>query len=75
METPRATLYIWLPISRNASSSVEFTRELLEKTNVAVSPGSGFGRSGEGWVRIALCDTEARLREAGERMAKAGLEY
>jgi len=75
VETPRATLYIWLPISRNASSSVDFTRELLEKTNVAVSPGSGFGRSGEGWVRIALCDTEARLREAGERMAKAGLEY
>jgi len=75
VEPPKATLYVWLPIPRSAASSVEFTRELLDKINVAVSPGSGFGRSGEGFVRIALCDREARLREAGERMAKAGLRY
>jgi LL-diaminopimelate aminotransferase len=75
VEAPKATLYVWLPIPRSAASSVEFTRELLDKTDVAVSPGSGFGRSGEGWVRIALCDSEARLREVGERMAKAGLKY
>jgi LL-diaminopimelate aminotransferase len=75
VEPPKATLYVWLPIPRGASSSMDFTRELLEKTGVAVSPGSGFGRSGEGFVRVALCDTEARLREAGERMAKAGLKW
>jgi LL-diaminopimelate aminotransferase len=75
VETPRATIYVWLPIPRSAPSSLDFTRELLEKTGVVVSPGSGFGRAGEGWVRVSLCDTEERLREAGERMAKAGIRY
>jgi aspartate/methionine/tyrosine aminotransferase len=42
---------------------------------VVVAPGSGFGRSGEGFVRVALCDTEERLREAGQRMAQAGMKY
>jgi len=75
VEPPRATLYVWLPIPRSSSSAVDFTRELLEKADVAVAPGSGFGQAGEGFVRIALCDSEARLREAGERMAKAALKY
>ena len=75
VQAPKATLYVWLPIARSTASAVDFTRELLEKTDVAVSPGSGFGKSGEGYVRVALCDSEARLREAGERMRKAGLKY
>ena len=54
---------------------MEFTRELLDRTGVVVAPGTGFGAAGEGYVRIALCDREARMREAGERMAKAGLTY
>ena len=40
---------------------------------MVVSPGSGFGKSGEGYVRVALCDTEARLTEALRRMAEAGI--
>jgi LL-diaminopimelate aminotransferase len=75
VEPPRATIYVWLPIPRGAASALEFTRELLERTGVVVSPGTGFGQAGEGWVRVSLCDTEARLREAGERMKKAGLAY
>jgi LL-diaminopimelate aminotransferase len=75
VEPPRATLYVWLPIPRRSANSMEFTRELLEKTGVVVAPGSGFGEAGEGSVRIALCDTEERLREAGARMAKAGMGY
>jgi LL-diaminopimelate aminotransferase len=73
--TPRATIYVWLPIPRRAASALEFTRELLEKTGVLTAPGSGFGAAGEGYVRVALCDDETRLREAGARMAKAGLSY
>jgi LL-diaminopimelate aminotransferase len=72
---PRATIYVWLPIPRSSASSMDFTRELLDKTAVVVAPGSGFGKSGEGFVRVALCDSEERLREAGERMAKAGVKY
>ena len=75
VETPRATIYIWLPIPRKYSSAVEFTKELIEQTGVVVAPGSGFGKSGEGFVRVALCDTEERLREAGERMKKAGMKW
>ena len=75
VEPPKATIYVWLPISRNAADSMAFTRTLLEQAHVTVAPGSGFGQAGEGWVRVALCDTEDRLREAGERMAKAGLAW
>jgi len=75
VEPPRATLYVWLPIPRSAASSLDFTRDLLEKTGVVVAPGSGFGRAGEGYVRVALCDTEERLREAADRMVKAGIQW
>jgi LL-diaminopimelate aminotransferase len=72
---PRATLYVWLPIPRRFATSLDFTGELLDTTGVVVSPGTGFGKSGEGYVRVSLCDSEARLREAGERMGRAGLRY
>lgn len=75
VDLPRASLYLWMPIPRRAADSLEFTAELVEKTGVVVSPGSGFGRAGEGYVRIALCDSEARCREAGDRIAKAGFRY
>ena len=75
VEPPRATIYVWLPIPPRYSSSMEFTRDLLDKAGVVVAPGSGFGDSGEGYVRVALCDSEARLTEAGARMAKAGLRW
>ena len=72
---PRATLYVWLPVPPRFATSMDYTRELLDKTGVVVAPGSGFGKAGEGYVRIALCVTADRLREAGDRMAKAGLGY
>ena len=75
LPTPRATLYVWLPIPRRYSSSLDFTADLLEKTGVVVAPGSGFGNAGEGYVRIALCVTEDRLAEAGRRMKDAGFTY
>jgi len=72
---PRATLYLWLPVPRRFATSLEFTTELLEKTGIVVAPGSGFGRAGEGYVRIALCADEARCREAAERIARAGFQW
>ena len=75
LEPPRATIYVWMPIPRRYASSLEFTRDLLDQTGVVVAPGSGFGEAGEGYVRVALCDTEDRLREAGARMARAGFAY
>jgi LL-diaminopimelate aminotransferase len=62
-------------VPRAYSTSLEFTRELLDKTGVVVGPGSGFGAAGEGYVRVALCVSEERLREAARRMAAAGFTY
>ncbi len=73
LPAPRAGLYVWMPIPKGYSNSIDFTADLLNKTGVVVSPGSGFGTSGEGHVRVALCDTEARLADAVARMAKAGI--
>ncbi len=72
---PKATLYLWLPIPPDAANSLDFTADLLDKTGVVVSPGSGFGDAGEGFVRIALCADESRCREAGERMVRAGYHW
>jgi len=73
LPTPRAGMYIWLPIPKGYSNSIDFTADLLDKTGVVVSPGSGFGKSGEGYVRIALCDTNERIALAVKRMADAGV--
>jgi LL-diaminopimelate aminotransferase len=75
IELPRATLYLWLPVPQRYTSSLQFTTELLEATGIVVAPGSGFGRAGEGYVRIALCVDESRCREAAERMARAGFRW
>jgi len=75
VHTPVATLYIWLPIPRRFATAIEFTKELLDKTGVVVAPGSGFGKAGEGYVRVALCAGEDRLREATRRMAESGFAW
>jgi LL-diaminopimelate aminotransferase len=75
VDPPRATLYVWMPIPRRYASSADFARDLLDRTGVVVAPGSGFGAAGEGFVRVALCDSEQRLREAAERMKRAGFGY
>ena len=73
LPAPKAGMYVWLPIPKGYTNSIDFTADLLDKTGVVVSPGSGFGKSGEGYVRIALCDTEERLAMAVRRMAEAGI--
>ena len=45
-------------------NTMDFAMMLLEKGNVAVSPGSGFGPAGEGYLRMSLVENEARLRQA-----------
>jgi alanine-synthesizing transaminase len=45
-------------------SSLDFSMKMLEEANVAMSPGSGFGAAGEGYVRMALVENENRLRQA-----------
>ena len=67
---PKATMFVWAKIPFEMLSR-DFTRELLRQTGVAVVPGSGFGRHGEGYVRIALVQPEDKLQEAVERIEKS----
>ncbi len=69
VEKPKATFYVWL---RVGGSSIDFARKLLDETGVLVTPGVGFGKSGEGYVRFALTRDVSVIKEALERME--GLE-
>ncbi|MDZ7961355.1 MAG: LL-diaminopimelate aminotransferase [Aulosira sp. DedQUE10] len=69
--TPKATMYIWAKLPPTWSqNSREFCTQLVEKTGVAASPGIGFGKSGEGYVRFALVHEPPLLETAVERMAE-----
>jgi len=69
--TPEATMYIWAKLPPQwAHSSIDFCTELVCQTGVAASPGIGFGKSGEGYVRFALVHEPAKLQLAVDRMAK-----
>src|SRR5438128_6769930 len=63
---PEATMFAWAPIppAFRGIGSLAFSKLLLERANVAVSPGIGFGEYGEGFVRIALVENRQRLRQA-----------
>ena len=63
---PSSTMFAWAPIPERFRhlGSLEFAKLLVEKADVAVSPGVGFGEYGEGYVRIALVENEQRIRQA-----------
>ena len=66
VEKPRGTMFLWAPVPERFREigSLEFSKLLLEKAQVAVSPGIGFGPLGEGYVRFALVENEHRIRQA-----------
>jgi alanine-synthesizing transaminase len=64
---PKAGMFVWAPIPdpwRSRLSTMDFAMMLLEQGNVAVSPGSGFGPAGEGFLRMSLVENESRLKQA-----------
>ncbi len=66
IEKPKATMFVWakVPPAFEKEGSLEFSKLLLTKARVAVSPGVGFGEYGEGYVRFALVENEKRIRQA-----------
>jgi len=70
--SPPATMFAWAPIPAMFAhlGSLEFSKLLLEKASVAVSPGVGFGEYGEGYVRIALVENEQRIRQAARNIRR-----
>ncbi len=66
---PEATFYIWVKVPSNFDS-LYFATYLLNKAGVLITPGSGFGKEGEGYVRFALTTSANRIQEAVERIGK-----
>lgn len=70
VERPRATFYVWCQLPKGYRSSIQFSKLLLEKTDLVVTPGVGFGNFGEGYIRMALTVSKERIQEAVERIKK-----
>ena len=70
--SPEATMFAWAPIPEQFKhlGSLEFSKLLIEKADVAVSPGIGFGEQGDDYVRIALVENEHRLRQAARNIKR-----
>lgn len=72
IDVPAGSFFAWLPVPKGLTSS-EFANLLLEKADVAVADGNGFGQYGEGYVRVGLLVDDARLEEAMQRIATLNL--
>jgi alanine-synthesizing transaminase len=73
VEKPRGTMFVWarIPDQFRAMGSLEFSKFLLERAKVAVSPGIGFGQYGDDHVRFALVENEQRTRQAIQGIKRA----
>jgi alanine-synthesizing transaminase len=70
--SPRASMFAWAPLppAFRTLGSIEFATLLVEKAELAVSPGIGFGEHGEGFMRIALVENEQRIRQAARNLRR-----
>lgn len=73
MEKPTGTMFVWAPIPDSYQDSESFVADLLDKTGVLVTPGSAFGPSGEGYVRMALVQSEDTMKKIVEAVAASGI--
>jgi LL-diaminopimelate aminotransferase len=68
-DTPRATMYLWIPLPEGLASA-RFADRLLDEEGVVVMPGSGFGAGGEGFFRISFITSPERIAEAAVRAGR-----
>ena len=73
IEKPKATMFVWARIPEAFPDSETFTRELLKRAGVLVTPGAAFGPSGEGHVRIALVQDEDEMRDVVRAVEESGI--
>tara|TARA_B100000925_G_scaffold214642_1_gene163944 strand:+ start:1235 stop:2398 length:1164 start_codon:yes stop_codon:yes gene_type:complete len=67
-----ATMFVWAKLPKTFNKdSLKFSLDILEKSNVAISPGIGFGKFGEGHIRIALVENKQRIRQAMKNIKAA----
>jgi alanine-synthesizing transaminase len=72
MPVPPATMFAWAPIPEpfREMGSLEFAKLLVKEAKVAVSPGVGFGKEGDDFIRFALVENEQRIRQAVRGLKK-----
>jgi len=70
---PKAGMFVWakIPPPFDRMGSMEFSIQMMQRANVALAPGIGFGEEGEGYLRIALVENEHRIRQALRQMKRA----
>lgn len=69
VDAPKATIYIWAPVPEKFNgSSTAFAEELLEKAGVVITPGRGYGETGDGYYRISLTYPDEVIKEALDRI-------
>lgn len=73
MDKPPGTMFVWAPVPEQYADSESFVRALLDKTGVLVTPGSAFGPSGEGYVRMALVQSEEDMQRIVEAVKQSGI--
>jgi len=73
VQLPCASMFVWAPIPKPYQhlTSMEFSTKILDKAEVCISPGAGFGHNGEGYVRIALVENVDRIRQAVRQIRRA----
>jgi LL-diaminopimelate aminotransferase len=69
VNSPKGTIYLWTRVPEG-DTSASFAERVLEEAAVVISPGSAYGPSGEGFVRMSLTVPDDRLNEAADRIAR-----
>lgn len=70
VDFPKASFYVWAKVPAKFSDSMSCARAFLEQADIVVTPGTGFGKAGEGYVRMSLTLSVERIHQAVERLAK-----
>ena len=76
VDSPRATMFVWAKVSEQhlapyAGRSADFCLAMVDRAEVAMTPGSAFGPGGEGFVRLALVENEQRIKQALRQLGRA----
>jgi len=70
VEPPQATFYVWAKLPKKFNTSIEAAKAFLDQADIVITPGVGFGKDGEGYLRMALTVPKERLNQAVERIKK-----
>ena len=70
LNPPKASFYVWAKLPSKFTDSMSCAKAFLDEANIVVTPGVGFGKAGEGYVRMSLTIPTDRIHEAVARLAK-----